>query len=241
MRDTARKTTCDTKLVLFDIDGTLLRSGGAGRAAMEAALTEIFGTGGSSAVRYDGKTDRQIVRELMRLEGHDDAHIDARMPTVVKRYLEMLRSTLAEATRETYLFPGVTALLDALETLDRVVLGLLTGNVAEGATLKLVAAGLDPSRFRVNAFGSDHESRGELPALAVERARLVTGLDVTGNDVVVIGDTPSDVTCGNSIGARAIGVGTGLYSADELKQHGAFAAFDDLTDTTAVMEAILRA
>lgn len=230
-----------TRLVLFDIDGTLLRSSGAGRAAMEHALSEICGTRGSPAVRYDGKTDRQIVRELLRLEGHEDAHIDGQMPVVVQRYLEMLRSTLADATRETYLFPGVAALLDALEATEHVVLGLLTGNVAEGAALKLVAAGLDPARFRVNAFGSDHESRGELPAVAVARAREVLGLDVAGSDVVVIGDTPSDVTCGKSIGARAVGVGTGLYSAEELMRHGAFAAFDNLADTDAVMEAILRA
>lgn len=231
---------CGIKLVLFDIDGTLLRSSGAGRAAMEHALSEICGTRGSPAVRYDGKTDRQIVRELLRLEGHADAHIDERMPAVVRRYLETLRSTLAEATRETYLFPGVTALLDALEATEHVVLGLLTGNVAEGAALKLVAAGLDPARFRVSAFGSDHELRGELPAVALARAKAL-GLDVPGSNVVVIGDTPSDVTCGNSIGARAIGVATGMYAAPELMQHGAFAAFDDLADTDVVMEAILRA
>ena len=228
------------RLVLFDIDGTLLWSDGAGRRAMQGALTDVFGSAGSPEYRYDGKTDRQIVRELMRAEGHEDAHIDGGMERLVALYLEGLRGELADGTREVRVLPGVPELLDALERRDDVVLGLLTGNIAPGAAVKLAAAGIDIGRFRVNAFGSDHEHRPELPAVAQARARERLGLEVQGERVVIIGDTPADIECGRGIGARAIAVATGRYGVEELRAHEPAAVFEDLTDTAAVVEAILR-
>lgn len=228
------------KLVLFDIDGTLLWSDGAGRRAMELALTETFGSCGPPGQRYDGKTDRQIVREAMRLAGHGDPHIDEKMEALLARYLDGLRGELAGGL---HLQPlaGVTELLDALEGRDRVVLGLLTGNLAQGADAKLRAVGIDPQRFRVNAFGSDHEERPELPAVAQRRAREALGIDVRGECIVVIGDTPADIDCCRSVGAKAIGVATGRYSMEELRAHQPVAVFPDLRDTPAVLQAILDA
>ncbi len=227
------------RLVLFDIDGTLLWSDGAGRNAMETALTSVFGSSGSPDYRYDGKTDRQIVRELMRAEGHLDPHIDGVMERLVEQYLDGLRRELSDGTHVARVLPGVPRLLDELEARDDVVLGLLTGNIEQGAALKLRAAGIDFSRFRVNAFGSDSERRPDLPAVAHARARDQLGLELEGNRVVIIGDTPADIDCGRSLGARAIGVATGRYSVEELSSHGPAAVFEDLSDTDAVIEAVL--
>jgi phosphoglycolate phosphatase-like HAD superfamily hydrolase len=229
------------RLVLFDIDGTILRSGGVGRIAMERALTTVFGTSGSTDYRYDGKTDRQIVRETMRLEGKTDQEIDADMERLLAAYVEGLHAEFASGRRTVQIYPGVVELLDELEQQADVVLGLLTGNIIEGAKAKLGAAGIDFDRFRVNAFGSDHEHRPQLPGIAQKRARDVIGTDIAGNRLVVIGDTPADIRCGESIGARAIGVATGRYTVDELSEHGAYAVFETLADTDAVMERIMNA
>ncbi len=227
------------RLVLFDLDGTLLRGHGAGRESMEAALAEAFGSAGDPEYHYDGKTDRQIVRETMRAAGHDDAAIDAQLEAVIAGYLRRVRERLSSGAARVTQLAGVAPLLDALERRADVVLGVLTGNVADGAALKLEAAGIDASRFRVNAFGSDHEHRRRLPEIAQQRARDDLGLDLTGDAIVVIGDTPADIDCARSIGARTIGVATGRYSVAELAEHGPTAVVADLTDTDAVVAAIL--
>ncbi|AHG90089.1 hypothetical protein J421_2552 [Gemmatirosa kalamazoonensis] len=231
--------TAGDRLVLFDIDGTLLWGDGVGRRAMEGALTRVFGSTGDPRYRYDGKTDIQIARELMRQEGHADHAIDARLDELFALYLAGLREELASGTRHVRRLPGVGELLDALERRSDVVLGLLTGNVAEGAAAKLHAAGIDFSRFRVNAFGSDHEHRPRLPEIAQRRARESLGVDLTGHAIVVIGDTPADIDCARSVGARTIAVATGRYSVEELAAHGPSAVFADLSDTDAVIAAIM--
>lgn len=228
-----------TRLVLFDIDGTILRSNGAGRRAMLAALRDVFGTPGSEDHRYDGKTDPQIVREAMRLEGHHDAHIDERMDALMTLYLARLEDELQNVA--TLVHPGIFELLAALERRDDTILGLLTGNLREGAYAKLRAAGIDPDRFRVGAFGSDHEHRPELPAVARQRAEEELGVTLAGEDLVVIGDTPADIECGRSLGVRAIGVATGSYTVDELMRCGAYAAFETLADTDRVVRTIIDA
>jgi phosphoglycolate phosphatase len=227
------------KLVLFDIDGTLVWTDGAGRRAIHHALTAVFGTTGPADYRFDGKTDPQIVRDLMRYVGHDDGHIDQRMQAVFELYVERLRAELRAPGYRPRVLPGVFELLDDLESRDAVVLGLLTGNLVEGARAKLESVGIDPGRFRVGAFGSDHEHRASLPEVARQRFREQLGVDLTGGDVVIIGDTPSDMTCGRALGARAIGVATGRYSPEELRSHGAAAVFADLSDTAAVVAEIL--
>lgn len=229
------------KIVLFDIDGTLLRSGGVGRIAMEQALNSVFGSSGKSEYHYDGKTDRQIVRDLMRLEGFSDEEIDDQMDELLGRYVSGLRSELASGNRNVLLLDGVRELLDALEAQEKIIVGLLTGNIHQGARAKLTAAGIDPDRFRVNAFGSDHELRPELPAVAQRRASELLGRDIEGNRLVVIGDTPADIQCGETIGARAIAVATGRYSVEELAAYNPYAVFETLADTEAVLAAILNA
>ncbi|HEX6315510.1 MAG TPA: haloacid dehalogenase-like hydrolase [Gemmatimonadaceae bacterium] len=226
------------RLVLFDIDGTLLHSHGAGRRAMEAALLEIFGTTGSTAYRYDGKTDRQIVRDLMRGAGFDDGEIDARMPRVMDAYVSGLEREIVAPHTRVEALTGVMALLDALVHRAHCTVGLLTGNLEPGAQHKLVAAGIGFQRFAVGAFGSDHEIRAELPAIAQARARERLGLHFDGRAMVIVGDTPSDIACGRPIGARAIAVATGYYSMEALDEHGPDALFSDLGDTDAVLAAI---
>jgi phosphoglycolate phosphatase len=227
------------KVVLFDIDGTLLWSDGAGRRAVQQALEEVFGTAIPEGHAFDGKTDPQIVRELMVRAGLDDATITARLPKALERYLLLLREELASIDDTNHLFPGISNLLDTLEQRDDVLLGLLTGNIQPGAYAKLRAVGLDPERFKVGAFGSDHASRPELPAVARARAEAFLGHEVAGANVIVIGDTPADMTCGNGIGARAIGVATGRYSVEQLTDCAEGVVFADLADTSAVIQAIL--
>lgn len=226
------------RLVLFDIDGTLLDSHGAGRRAMEAALRQVFGSTGSTGYRYDGKTDRQIVRDQMRNDGHDDERIDALMPELMEAYLAGLQRELAAPTARVDALAGVAALLDALALREHHVVGLLTGNLEAGARHKLVAAQIEWTRFPVGAFGSDHELREALPPIAQGRAHERFGHAFEGEAVVIIGDTPADIRCGRPVGARAIAVATGHYSVDDLQSHGPAAAFADLSDTDAILAVI---
>lgn len=226
------------KLILFDIDGTLLWTDGAGRRAMEGALFGMFGHHGNPAYRYDGKTDRQIVREQMRDAGVDDAHISSRMHDVLQSYVLLLELELRDVA-SARLCAGVRPLLDAVEAQERATIGLLTGNIEQGARRKLQAVDLDFARFRINAFGSDHEDRPQLPVVAQQRAEAFFGTTMPGEHMVIIGDTPADIQCGRALGARAIGVATGRYSVDDLAAHDPVAVFETLEDTDAVLEALL--
>jgi len=232
------------KLLLFDIDGTILWTDGAGRRAIHRALIDVAGTAGMvEGYRLDGKTDPQIVRELLALAGHADAGRADRVAAVCERYVEFLAAELERPGAATRLLPGVAELLDALrgaEARGDALVGLLTGNVVNGAALKLRAAGLDAGRFVVGAFGSDGHHRPDLPPVALARAREYTGRAIAGADVVIIGDTPADVACGRPIGARAVAVATGHYSTEELGATGAEHVFADLSDTAAVLAALLR-
>lgn len=229
------------KLVLFDIDGTLLSSEGAGMRAMRVALTALFGTTGDPTYRYDGKTDKQIVRESMRLAGVRDEVITERMDAVMELYLSNLFAVLDRPDHGSFLLPGVAELLDAVEAHDEIVLALLTGNVERGAARKLRSVGVDPTRFQFGAFGSDHEHRPELPAIARARASAALQREVSGAECVIIGDTPNDVACSRPIGGRAIAVATGSYDVMALRACEPEAVFADLTDTDAVIRAILDA
>lgn len=229
------------KLVLFDIDGTILLTAGAGRRAIMAAIGEEVGeTLAFDRVRFDGKTDPQIVAELLEAAGQRGPHPADRVETLCRRYVNLLAHELGQPSAQTTVMPGVHALLERLEAETGVVLGLLTGNLAEGAALKLRAAGLEPTRFRVGAYGSDAADRPDLPPIAARRAQPYFGRVPSGAEVVIIGDTPADVGCGQCIGARAVGVATGAYSVSDLEACGAHAVFQDLSDTERVMDAILR-
>jgi len=230
------------RLILFDIDGTLLWTDGAGRRAIHRALLDEMGTAGPiDGYRFDGKTDPQIVRELLELAGHPEFRSDDRIAAVCRRYVDLLTAELAKPTQTTKLYPGIKELLAALEPYEadgRALVGLLTGNVQHGAALKLRSAGLDPARFVVGAFGSDSHARAELPAVAAQRAAERTGRRFTGADLVVVGDTPDDVACARPMGARTVGVATGFYDTAALRAAGATHVFQNLGDTQAVLQAL---
>lgn len=227
------------KLVLFDIDGTLLWTDGAGRRAIHAALrTELGLNGGFGEIRFDGKTDRQIVRELLTAVRHPEVGSEALIDAICRRYVRLLEGELEAGRRQLRVLPGVTALLDAFDRRGDALVGLLTGNLIRGAMLKLRAAGIAPERFRVGAYGSDAADRRALPAIAVERATPLMGRRPAGADIVIVGDTPSDVSCGEALGVRAIGVATGNYTAADLDAAGAFAVFESLADPTPILDAI---
>ncbi len=228
------------KLVLFDIDGTILLSDGAGRRSIHAAIVAAAGVMADvPAIRFDGKTDPQIVTELLTALAHPGARDPEVIAAVLERYVGHLEGDLAVNGHRSRVMPGIPALLDALETDPGVLIGLLTGNVAPGASLKLRAAGLDPGRFRVGAYGSDHADRPCLPPIALQRADPIVGRRLRGDEVVIIGDTPADVQCAASIGARTIGVATGGFTVQDLEAAGADLVFADLSETARALEAIL--
>lgn len=227
------------KLVLFDIDGTILLTAGAGRRAIVGAISEEVGFSSAlNAVRFDGKTDPQIVTELLEAAGHPGPHPPERVQAICSRYVTLLRHELQQPECRTTVMPGVLSLLDRLER-ENVLVGLLTGNMAQGAALKLRAGGIDPDRFVVGAYGSDSAHRPELPPIAARRAEPYFGRTPSGSEVVIIGDTPADIACGTCIEARAIGVATGAYSVADLMSCTPHAAFENLSDTNRVLEAIL--
>jgi phosphoglycolate phosphatase-like HAD superfamily hydrolase len=228
------------RLVLFDIDGTILLTSGAGRRAIVAALAgEVSDTTGFDRVRFDGKTDPQIVAELLGTARHAVERESDRVRAVCERYVGLLARELELPSASTTLMQGVPGLLDRLEAEQGVVLGLLTGNLAEGAALKLRSGGIAPERFRVGAYGSDSGHRPDLPAIAARRAAPLFGRVPHGAEVVIIGDTPADIACGSGIAARAVAVATGGYSVAELERCGPYAVFEDLGDTEAVLRAVL--
>ncbi len=225
------------RLILFDIDGTLLTSAGAAGPPFRRALEAVFGTSGpAEGYSFAGRTDPQIARELLALAGVPAEQAEARLEQVWELYLQELPQALATA-RITVL-PGVPALLDGLEQDPSGILGLLTGNVREGARMKLDAAGLGFDRFAVGAFGSDHGHRPELPAVAIRRAEERFGHRFSGKSVVIIGDTPHDVACGEHLGVRTIAVATGTYDADALAACQPDYLFESLADTEGVHRAI---
>jgi phosphoglycolate phosphatase-like HAD superfamily hydrolase len=230
------------RLVLFDIDATLLLTAGAGRRAITAALAEeVADISGFQQVHFDGKTDPQIIAELLHVAGHAPPHDQERVQALCRRYVSLLETELRHPEPGTVLMPGIRDLLARVSDDPSLVPGLLTGNLIDGAVLKLRSAGLDPSSFKVGAYGSDSAHRPDLPAIAAERARpFFGGRAPTGHQVVIVGDTPSDIACGEAIGARAIAVATGRWSRADLVACGPYAAFDDLSDTDAVLRAIVE-
>jgi len=226
------------RLILFDIDGTLLSADGVGKRAVRAALMEVFGTTGPiGSYSFAGRTDPEIVRDLLRADGIPEREIDSGLRALWFRYIENLHREIHGVRVEA--LPGVKPLLRRVEAEgEEVVLGLLTGNIREGARIKVEAARLGFDRFRVGAFGSDHAERPELPAIAVRRARAQTGIEYSGREIVIIGDTPKDVACGQHLGVRTIATATGQHPVEELEACGADFTFGDLSDVEAVWGAI---
>ena len=224
------------RLVLFDVDGTLL-SGGPAKKAFHIALLDVFGTAGPiHEWEFSGKTDPQIARELLTEAGVEQNHIDKGLSQVWKRYLYEMQVRLPDCP--TRPLPGVKELLSRLDATGAVALGLLTGNVAEGARLKLSSAGLAPW-LSIGAFGSDREVRNQLPAIAIRRAEKHWGALFSSEEVVVVGDTPRDVACGRSQGTRTVAVATGRFGIDALYETGADEVLASLEETDQALTAIL--
>ena len=229
------------KLLLFDIDGTLLGTDGAGRRAIHRALVDRGAPGVVPGYRLDGKTDPQIVRELLAVGGHPDPEDRALVEAICTEYVAYLAEELTRTGGQARAMPGIPALLEALaprEARGDVMVGLLTGNVVDGARLKLRAAGFAPDRFAVGAFGLDGTHRPDLPPVALARASARLGRPVLGSETWIIGDTPADVACGRPVGARALAVATGSYRVEELERTGAELVFAELSDTARVLEAL---
>jgi phosphoglycolate phosphatase-like HAD superfamily hydrolase len=220
------------RLLLFDIDGTLVL-GGPAKRAFQVALVDTFGTAGAIEVHnFAGKTDPQIARELLRGAGLNDADIDAGFPRLWPHYLGHLEEWLPAHPMR--VLPGVPALLGALADYPDVGVGLMTGNIVRGAELKLGSAGLW-EHFRMGSYGSDHEERDELAPIALRRARETWGVSVPADEVLVVGDTPKDVQCGRKTGMRTVGVATGRYAVSDLEGAGADHVLLDLSDTEEVL------
>ena len=220
------------RVVLFDIDGTLI-SGGPAKDAFCEAMLETFGTKGAvDKVSFAGKTDPQIVRELLAGVGYDSARVESSLPDLFRRYLGKLEAHLPN--RPVDVLPGVPELLTALSEMEDIGVALLTGNIAGGAKLKLRSAALW-GHFKLGSYGSDHEERDQLPAIALERARRAWRETIELSDAIVVGDTPRDVSCGRREGTRTLAVATGYFSFDQLAETGADHVLEDLSATDEVL------
>jgi phosphoglycolate phosphatase-like HAD superfamily hydrolase len=221
------------KLILFDIDGTLVNTGAAGSDAMRQVFAELSGIpDGFAGVEMAGKTDSAIL-----LEAFSNHRLDGQSMTVelfYERYIPQLRLALQEPHRQRRLMPGLPHLLDALAEQQDVILGLLTGNFAMGAQLKLESFGLW-HYFRLGAYGSDHHDRNALVPIAHQRVQALLGHTIPAQQTFVIGDTPRDIACAHAHDAQAIAVATGNYPVTELQRHQPEYCFEDLGDVATIL------
>lgn len=226
------------RLFLFDVDGTLVSARGAGRRAIGRALEAVYGaTGPIATYDFRGKTDPQIIFDLMGTAGLPASLVEERLASFYDRYLQDLSDEIRRGGGVA-LMPGVAELVRRLGARADAVLGLLTGNIEAGAKIKLEPTGLLP-HFRVGAYGSDAADRARLPAVAARRAETLAGLTISPERVVIIGDTPLDIACARAFGARAVSVATGGHRVEELAAHAPDLLFADFADVGAVLAALL--
>ncbi len=218
-------------VLLFDIDGTLISSGGAGMFSLSKALAGEFGVADAlNQVEVHGRTDRWIINEVFRLNSIDPT--DENWNHALTVYLSLLDDGLKE--RQGHVLPGVVSLLEIISKRDDVVLGLLTGNSALGAEKKLTYFEIW-HYFGFGAYGDHHESRDLIAASALEAAKFHLDRDVIHEQTWVIGDTPHDVRCAQAVGVRSIGVLTGGNSREEMAAAEPDVLLDDLTDPQAIL------
>jgi len=223
------------RLVLFDIDGTLITDDGAAREAFAEGLAEVYGFRGDVR-RYDfsGRTDPQIATMILRDANWVDADIESRLPALWDHYLAGLARNAPGRVRA---LAGVIALLDAVRADERLTLALLTGNIEPGARLKLGAIAFN-DYFPFGAFGSDSPRREELPPIAVARAASHTRIDFRGSDVVIIGDSIYDVRCGVPHGATTIAIASGKTPAAKLRAENPDHFFESAEELDGILSAI---
>jgi len=215
------------KLLLFDIDGTILLTNGAGTRAANRAFEKIYGHGDAMAgIDAAGKTDPLILREMFG-NGLSRDYTEAEAEEFYGEYVVFLEDEVERSPIE--IMPGITHLIEKLSSREDLVLGIATGNIERGARIKLRRAGLD-RHFRAGGFGSDSWNREELVRVAIRRAK---SLLTNGNDfekIYVIGDTPHDIIHGRASGAVTVAVATGRYSSGELREHDPDHVFEHLAD-----------
>jgi phosphoglycolate phosphatase-like HAD superfamily hydrolase len=225
-------------LILFDIDGTLVLTGGAGLRAMNRACEDLIGHRKAlDGIAVAGRTDWSILEDVIRL--HDMTLDGALFEDLRARYVAHLRDEIAHpGTGTKGVMPGIRQLLDALQERSDVALGLLTGNFVDGARIKLEHFDLW-RYFRCGAYGDDSSDRNALVPVAIARARDCGIGDMDPADVIVVGDTPHDIACALAVGATPIGVATGSYSVDRLRESGGEIVFRDLSDTKGFLELLV--
>ncbi len=222
-------------LLLFDIDGTLLRTHGAGMRAMDVVARRLFGPGFHwEGIQVSGHLDPLIFAEAAAINGLDD--VDTHHEAFRDQYILQLQEELQANRDRVRAERGVHAILDTLrQRADQqgdVVLGLLTGNYRQAGPIKLKAVGIDPGWFEVTAFGDEAPSRADLVPVAMQRYETLKGQPIAPHRVVVIGDTPRDVACAAAHGCVSFGVATGRFRVDDLHQAGAHTAVENLDDPT---------
>lgn len=225
------------RLVLWDVDGTLLRAGDIGAAVFDDALEEVLGRRPPERIRMSGKTDPLIVREYLAMMRVEET------PELVERILERLVEALAQAAEAGVLHeegtacPGVADVLGGLAATEGVTQTLLTGNLYANAVVKVQAYGLDKwLDMDLGAYGSDSEDRNQLVPVALRRLQQARGVRLRPSDVWVVGDTPRDLACARSAGARCLLVATGRYTFGELSGLGADATLENLADAASVVD-----
>jgi phosphoglycolate phosphatase len=229
--DNVMKSAVTKRLLLFDIDGTLIDSGGAGIASLKDVLQQQFGIADElDGVEIAGQTDTGIVHQILRKQ--QIAPSDENVSAFLDLYLQFLARELP--LRKGTLLPGVKELLPRLKPRPQNVLALLTGNIRRGARLKLEYYGIWEF-FEFGAFADDHHDRNELGAFAQMRAREKYAIDFAAAEIDVIGDTPHDIACGKAIGARTIAVATGKFSTAQLSEHQPDRIVDDFSEVEAVI------
>lgn len=231
-----RESSAVHRVILFDIDETVLSTGGAGGRAMEKAISSVFGrTITSKGYSFSGKTDPQIIFELLEVHGIARQQAERSLDEIFTVYLPILVDEVERS--QSRLHDGVVDLLETLRTRDDACIGLLTGNIEEGARVKLGKFDLN-SYFKFGAFGSDSHDRMKLPAVAHKRAEAVFGRAFSASQLVIIGDARNDVLCAKGYGARAMAVCTGKTPRATLAELEPDHLFDSLQDTAMVMDAI---
>ena len=224
------------RILLFDIDMTMVRTDGAGRGAMEAAFQREFGVEeATQGMVFDGRTDRWIFLECLERHGFGGAALSSNFQRLSESYLDDLPEWIAQ--KGGIVLPGVRELLAALDAEDALV-GLATGNMRRGAAHKLGHFGLW-EHFSGGGFGDQHTVRAELVRDGIAELEATFGLAPGRSEVIVLGDTPLDIEAAHLAGAKAFGVGTGRYSPEQLRDSGAEFAMPDLADTTRALEMLL--
>ena len=223
------------KVLLFDIDGTLLEPAGIGRLCCRRALEDVLGFSVSTnSVEMAGRTDWGIVNDFLVHAGLEQAQVEDQR----EKIFDSLSRHIAAAapSSKMHILPGVMPLLDYLENDKRFILGLVTGNVRQTVVHKLRAVGINPGLFTFGAFGDEHIDRNTLPALALYRLSQMMGGKVPPERALVIGDTPHDIACARHASLKVLSVATGLYKSQDLAKYEPDFLLEDLSNTPKVVE-----